>query len=94
MEVLLKRWIVRETERWTVTEMDARDVPGARGNCCLICECDLAVRRLWSYPDDWHRMEDARLLALFAAPLVKNAPTRTVTREGMLRAGLETTVER
>ena len=83
MEVLLKRWIVREGERWTVAEVDARDVPGARGNCCLICESDLSVRRLWTYPADWHRMEDGKLLGLFAAPLVRNAPApaRAIERE-------------
>jgi hypothetical protein len=82
MEVLLKRCIVRENERWTVTEADARDVPGARGDCCLICESDLSVRRLWTYPVDWHRMEDDKVLALFAAPLVRDMPARSVTREG------------
>jgi hypothetical protein len=81
MEVILKRWIVRETERWTVSEVDARDVPGARGSHCLICESDLSVRRLWSYPADWHRLEDNRLLALFAAPLVRNVAARPVPRE-------------
>jgi hypothetical protein len=102
MEVLLKRWIVRDSERWTVAEMDARHVPGARGNCCLICESDLSVRRLWSYPADWHRMEDGKLLALFAAPLVRNMPARpaagddagAVIREGMRTAGIEVAVER
>lgn len=81
MEVLLKRWIVREGERWTVAEMDAHEVPGARGDCCLICECDLSVRRLWSYPTDWHRLDDGRLLALFTAPLARGAPARGRTRE-------------
>ena len=88
MEVLLKRWIVRDSERWTISEVDAREVPGARGDSCLICESDFSVRRLWSYPADWDRIEDARLLALFAAPMVKSAPMRAPA------IGLEVAVER
>lgn len=84
MEVLHKRWIVRDGERWTVSEVDARDVPGSCGDCCLICESDLSVRRLWSYPAEWNRMEDARLLDLFAAPLVRSAPARTAARQAMI----------
>jgi hypothetical protein len=82
MEVLLKRWIVRDSERWTVAEVDARDVPGAHGNVCLICDSDHSVRRLWAFPADWHRMEDARLLNLFTAPMVRT-PARVIEREVM-----------
>ena len=94
MEVLLKRWIVREDQRWTVTEMDARDVPGARADHCLICESDLSVRRLWQYPADWHRFEDGKLLALFAAPLVRNMPARPAPREQAVEQPVEATIER
>ena len=88
MEVLLKRWIVRGSERWTISEVDAREVPGARSDSCLICESDFSVRRLWNYPADWHRIEDTKLLCLFAAPMVKSSPVRA-------RAiGLEVAVER
>lgn len=92
MEVLLRRWIVRDGERWTITEVDARDVPGARGDYCLICESDLSVRRLWKYPADWHRVEDEKLLALFAAPLVSNAPGRAIVREGTREARPQATL--
>ncbi len=85
MEVLHKRWIVRDSERFTIAEVDARSVPGARGSCCLICESDLSVRRLWSYPADWNRMEDARVLALFAAPVVRNTPVKTIGLEAALQ---------
>ena len=84
MEVLHKRWIVRDGERWTVSEVDARDVPGTCGDSCLICESDLSVRRLWRYPADWNGMDDAGLLDLFAAPLVRSTPTRAIERGVMV----------
>ena len=81
MEVILKRWIIRDGERWTVAEVDAHDVPGSRGDRCLICESDLSVRRLWSYPDDWNRLGEEKLLGLFSAPLARKSPSRVFERE-------------
>lgn len=78
MEVLLKRHVVRDGERVTVAEINARGVPGALRDECLICESDHAVRRLWRYPADWHHLEDAHVAALFDAPY----------RSGELRDGL------
>ena len=69
MEVLLKRWIAHEGERSLVAEVDARGVPGAQSDQCLIHETESTMRRLWRYPDDWNQLEDSKLIALFAAPL-------------------------
>lgn len=68
VEVLLKRWVVRDGERVLIAEVDARAVPGASRPSSLICECDHSIRRLWNFPDDWNRMADAKLLALFEQP--------------------------
>jgi len=68
VEVLLRRWIVRNCERVLISEVDARTVPGASRDSCLICESEGSIRRIWSFPDDWQQMGDATLLALFDAP--------------------------
>jgi hypothetical protein len=68
VEVLLKRLVVRDGERVTVAEVNARGVPGAQRESCLICETDYAMRRIWRYPADWHHLEDAKVAALFDAP--------------------------
>jgi hypothetical protein len=70
VEVLLKRWVLRNRERILIAEVDARTVPGASRASCLICDCEQSIRRLWNFPDDWHRMDDAKLLGLFEAPHV------------------------
>jgi len=51
-----------------VSEADARCVPGAQNAFCLICETESAIRRIWHYPADWHRLDDEKLMALFDAP--------------------------
>jgi hypothetical protein len=71
VEVLLKRWIVRGPERTLIAEVDAHGVPGASRASYLMCDSEQSIRRLWNFPDDWHRMEDASLLALFHAPYVQ-----------------------
>ena len=76
MEVLLKRWVMRDGERMLVTECDARGVPGASAATCLICETDSAMRRIWNFPVDWHRLEDAQVLALFELPFAANSPAQ------------------
>ncbi len=50
--------------RWRVTERDARDDPGARGDRCLIFTCAEAVRRVWGYPADWRNLPREALIAL------------------------------
>ena len=76
MDVLLKRWVMRDGERALVSECDARGVPGATGTNCLICETEAAIRRIWSYPADWHRLEDATVFALFDQPFVVISPAK------------------
>ena len=51
-------------ERWVVREVDARTVPGAHGERCLILENHERVRRLWVYPAGWARLPGESLLAL------------------------------
>ena len=74
MEVLLKRWITRDGERALVSECEARGVPGSEGTTCLICETDSTMRRIWSYPAEWHRLDDAKIFSLFEQPFVPAAP--------------------
>ena len=88
----MKRWVVRDGERTLVRECDARGVPGALGTGCLICETDDSMRRIWSYPADWHRLEDAKLLALFDQPFVVSPlppprPARPWRGEGSASGG-------
>ena len=71
VEVLLKRWVVRDRERVLIAEIDARRVPGASRASCLICDCEQSIRRIWNFPDDWDRMEDGKLLALFETPYAR-----------------------
>jgi hypothetical protein len=49
-------------ERWVVREVDARAVPGAQGERCLILENHDRVRRLWNYPAGWSRLPDETLI--------------------------------
>ena len=49
---------------WRVTERDARQDPGARGDRCLIFASSEAVRRVWKYPVAWRDLPAAALAAL------------------------------
>ncbi len=51
-------------EMWTVREVSAHTVPGARAERCLICESSSIVRRLWDYPEGWQHMSDDELLGI------------------------------
>lgn len=42
--------------RWTAREHDGRDIPGHRSDTCLIFESENSVRRVWTYPPDWHTL--------------------------------------
>ena len=53
---------------WRVFERDARRVPGASGERCLYFDADGIVRRVWSYPDDWHALSPHELLELMERP--------------------------
>ena len=59
-----ERLVERGDRHWTVREMDARGVPGARAARCLICESTEVIRRLWDFPHDWRQLEDGDLAAL------------------------------
>lgn len=48
-------------ELWSVSERDARDVPGARALTCLVFESQDTVRRCWSFPPNWRDMDDSAL---------------------------------
>jgi hypothetical protein len=49
---------------WTVTECDARNIPGTHGLHCLIFHSCEAVRRVWQYPAGWRYLGTSRLIAL------------------------------
>lgn len=59
-----ERLVERGERQWTLREMDARTVPGARAATCLICESTDVIRRLWRYPRDWRSLKDDDLAAL------------------------------
>jgi hypothetical protein len=50
--------------RWSISERDAADVPGARGPRCLVFMSESTVRRIWTYPASWRRLSPDALLAL------------------------------
>ena len=49
---------------WSVVEVDARAVPGARGARCLVFTRRDCIRRVWEYPSDWRALDGAGLAAL------------------------------
>ena len=48
--------------RWRVTEVSGRFVPGAQGEACLVFESDCAIRRVWHYPPTWRDLPEPELL--------------------------------
>ena len=62
-----ERLVERGDRRWTLREMDARGVPGARATTCLICESTDVFRRFWRYPRDWRSLDDEDLAGLCEA---------------------------
>lgn len=64
-EPRLAREFMDETgTEWEVSEIDASQVPGARGVKCLIFASAHAIRRVWDYPTDWYRQTPAELSAI------------------------------
>lgn len=49
---------------WRIYEIPARRVPAPTGRTCLIFESDAAIRRVWNYPQDWHRLTPPELVEL------------------------------
>ena len=52
------------SKTWHVREIDARDIPGAKAERCLVFENHELVRRLWNFPKDWATLPAAEVLAL------------------------------
>lgn len=50
--------------QWSVVEVDARGLPGAKKARCLVFSRPECVRRVWDYPDDWRTLDPARLATL------------------------------
>jgi hypothetical protein len=53
---------------WVVREQDARRVPGAQQDTCLLFVADDVVRRVWRYPSNWYEADEDQLIALATAP--------------------------
>jgi hypothetical protein len=49
---------------WRVVEVDARSVPGSRGERCLLFSNANCIRRVWRYPANWRTLDDSGLAAL------------------------------
>ena len=49
---------------WQVYERDAAHEPGARGERCLMFECERAWRRAWHYPVGWEELSEEELRAI------------------------------
>jgi hypothetical protein len=69
-----------EGELWSVTERDAKRVPGARAPTSLIFESQAAVRRAWSFPSNWRDMEDDALWRLSELTASKSALMEALQR--------------
>ncbi len=61
------RELFRDEVTWFVREVDARRVPGARADRCLIYETEGVVRRVWAFPTDWTTLSDDALWKLIEA---------------------------
>jgi hypothetical protein len=49
---------------WRIYEVASANVPAPRGRNCLIFESAQAVRRVWNYPSNWHKLSSDELSAL------------------------------
>jgi hypothetical protein len=74
------RQFLRDGVRWSVREVDTSRIPGARGDTCLIFECDGVVRRVWDYAEAWARLSDEALWALVDAPALAGASIAEAAR--------------
>jgi hypothetical protein len=65
IEVPLTRVFVDSSGvEWEVLEVDATEVPAARGERCLIFRSPGAIRRVWNYPGTWTDMSASELANL------------------------------
>lgn len=81
MDIILKRRLLSGTDRWLIAEVDARDIPGALGDRCLVFQSDHIARKLWEYPANWHSLSDYALAALGEGRLA-DVPERPGTGDG------------
>ena len=58
------RYVDGEFVQWSVVEVDARGIPGARGLWCLLFSRQDCIRRVWEYPADWRTLDATSLVAL------------------------------
>lgn len=49
---------------WTVVEVEANGVPGARGPRCLLFSRQDCIRRVWEYPTNWRQLDATALAVL------------------------------
>lgn len=49
---------------WSVVEVEATGVPGARGPRCLLFSRQDCIRRVWDYPTNWRQLDAAALIVL------------------------------
>lgn len=59
---------------WRVVECEARHVPGACGDRCLVFLSENVVRRVWDFPRDWRTMPPQALDALTLRRAADRAP--------------------
>jgi hypothetical protein len=59
MQLVKDVWV-----QWSVVEVDASAVPGARATRCLLFSRPDCIRRVWDYPADWRTLDHAGLTAL------------------------------
>lgn len=65
--VRASRTVLDGPEEWTIREIEAGAIPGARGDFCLVLESASMVRRRWKYPPNWASLESAKLVELIHA---------------------------
>ncbi|MGI8546620.1 MAG: hypothetical protein ACR2M1_04690, partial [Gemmatimonadaceae bacterium] len=59
---------------WRCYERQNTGTGIAAGPRCLLAETEGIIRRFERYPDDWHRMSDAGLVALIQGPARRRDP--------------------
>ena len=90
MDILLKRRLLSGADRWLVAEVDARGIPGALADRCLVFQSEHVARKLWQYPANWHSLSDYALAALGEGQLadVAERPGRPNDRPAVARRSL------
>jgi len=58
------RYFDGDSVEWSVVEVEAKGVPGARGPRCLLFARPDCIRRVWEYPATWRLLDAASLAKL------------------------------